>query len=62
MWTGVPLRTLLLKAGVRDKKNGAQFVCMEGADKLPNGYYGTCLPIDMVSAPPQNHEPDPTAR
>ena len=34
---------------MRDKKNGAQFVCMEGADKLPNGYYGTCLPIDMVS-------------
>ena len=34
VWTGVPLRTLLLKAGLKDKKDGARFVCMEGADKL----------------------------
>jgi len=42
VWTGVPLRTILLKAGLKDKKDGARFVCMEGADKLPNGFYGQC--------------------
>ena len=51
VWTGVPLRNLLLKAGVKDKENGARFVCMEGADKLPNGYYGTCLGIDQAMDP-----------
>jgi nitrate reductase (NAD(P)H) len=24
---------------------------MEGADKLPNGYYGTCMPIDIAMDP-----------
>lgn len=51
VWTGVPLRNLLLKAGVKDKSQGARFVCMEGADKLPNGYYGTCLGIDQAMDP-----------
>ena len=43
----MPLRTLLLKAGLKDKKDGAKFVCFEGADKLPNGYYGTCIGIGL---------------
>mmetsp|Transcript_22396 Transcript_22396/g.32804 ORF Transcript_22396/g.32804 Transcript_22396/m.32804 type:complete len:859 (-) Transcript_22396:140-2716(-) len=51
VWTGVPLRTILLKAGLKDKKDGARFVCMEGADKLPNGFYGTCMPIDLAMDP-----------
>jgi len=51
VWTGVPLRTILLKAGLKNKKDGAQFVCMEGADKLPNGFYGTCMPIDLAMDP-----------
>ena len=41
----------MLKAGLKDKKDGARFVCMEGADMLPNGYYGTCLPIDLAMDP-----------
>mmetsp|Transcript_55608 Transcript_55608/g.130280 ORF Transcript_55608/g.130280 Transcript_55608/m.130280 type:complete len:874 (-) Transcript_55608:259-2880(-) len=43
IWTGVRLRDVLLKAGVKDGKAGAQYVCFEGADKLPNGYYGTSM-------------------
>ena len=33
------------------QKNGAKFVCFEGADKLPNGYYGTCIGIDLAMDP-----------
>ncbi|KAL4795646.1 hypothetical protein BDV19DRAFT_362379 [Aspergillus venezuelensis] len=29
-------------------KRGAKFVCMEGADKLPNGYYGTSIKLNWV--------------
>lgn len=27
---------------------GAKNVCMEGADKLPNGYYGTSVKLNWV--------------
>ncbi|PQE11450.1 nitrate reductase protein [Rutstroemia sp. NJR-2017a WRK4] len=30
---------------------GAKYVCMEGADKLPNGYYGTSLKLNWVMDP-----------
>ncbi len=50
-WTGVPLRDVLLKAGVKSRKDGANFVCFEGADKLPNGYYGTSMPYDHCMDP-----------
>jgi DMSO/TMAO reductase YedYZ molybdopterin-dependent catalytic subunit len=33
----------LAQAGVKDYAAGAKYVCLEGADKLPNGYYGTSL-------------------
>ncbi|KXS99201.1 hypothetical protein AC578_3025 [Pseudocercospora eumusae] len=29
-------------------KRGAKYVCMEGADKLPNGYYGTSVKLNWV--------------
>jgi nitrate reductase (NAD(P)H) len=51
VWTGVPLRNILLQAGLKDKKDGARFVCFEGADKLPNGYYGTSIGIDLAMDP-----------
>merc|ERR1719355_156186 len=37
LWTGVALGELLKRAA---PLRGAKYVCMEGADKLPNGYYG----------------------
>lgn len=44
VWTGVRLSTLLtLVAG--GVVRGAKFVCFEGADKLPNGYYGTSINV-----------------
>ncbi|KAL5342397.1 nitrate reductase [NADPH] [Aspergillus crustosus] len=30
---------------------GAKYVCMEGADKLPNGYYGTSVKLNWVLDP-----------
>lgn len=48
LWTGVPLSELIRAA--RPKK-GARFVCMEGADKLPNGYYGTSVKLNWVMDP-----------
>jgi nitrate reductase (NAD(P)H) len=30
---------------------GARYVCMEGADKLPNGYYGTSLKLNWAMDP-----------
>ncbi|KAJ1484527.1 NAD(P)H-nitrate reductase [Baffinella frigidus] len=50
-WTGVPLRDFLIKAGVKTRAEGANFVCFEGADKLPNGFYGTSLPYDHAMDP-----------
>jgi len=51
VWKGVPLKYILEKAGVKTKKDGARHVSFVGADKLPNGYYGTSCPIDLAMDP-----------
>lgn len=43
LWTGVPIGNLLADAR---PKRGARYVCFEGADKLPNGYYGTSIKLN----------------
>jgi len=48
LWTGVPMLELLKKAG---PLRGAKYVCMEGADKLPNGYYGTSVKLNWAMDP-----------
>jgi nitrate reductase (NAD(P)H) len=48
LWTGVPISELIKKA---IPKRGAKYVCMEGADKLPNGYYGTSVKLNWVMDP-----------
>jgi nitrate reductase (NAD(P)H) len=48
LWTGVLLSELLKEA---KPKRGARYVCMEGADKLPNGYYGTCVKLNWALDP-----------
>lgn len=45
LWTGVPMYELVRKA---IPMRGAKYVCMEGADKLHNGYYGTSLKLNWV--------------
>lgn len=48
LWTGVPIGELLARALPR---RGAKYVCFEGADKLPNGYYGTSLKLNWCMDP-----------
>ncbi|KAK4553703.1 hypothetical protein LTR86_009201 [Recurvomyces mirabilis] len=48
LFTGVVLGDLLKKA---KPKRGARYVCMEGADKLPNGYYGTSVKLNWALDP-----------
>ncbi|MCJ1227999.1 hypothetical protein MMC12_004658 [Toensbergia leucococca] len=48
LFTGVVMADVLKKA---KPKRGARFVCMEGADKLPNGYYGTSVKLNWVMDP-----------
>ncbi|KAI9715824.1 MAG: hypothetical protein M1828_000565 [Chrysothrix sp. TS-e1954] len=48
LFTGVTMADVIRKA---KPKKGAKFVCMEGADKLPNGYYGTSVKINWVMDP-----------
>jgi nitrate reductase (NAD(P)H) len=48
LWTGVPLYELLHRAG---PLRGAKYVCFEGADKLPNGYYGTSIKLQWAQDP-----------
>lgn len=52
LWTGVPLDVLLSKARpiTRGSKR-ARYVCFEGADKLPNGYYGTSIKLNWAMDP-----------
>ncbi|KAK4193913.1 hypothetical protein QBC35DRAFT_9485 [Podospora australis] len=45
LWTGVSLGDLLSRAV---PKRGAKYVCFEGADKLPNGYYGTSVKLNWA--------------
>ena len=48
LFTGVVMADVLKKA---KPKRGARYVCMEGADKLPNGYYGTSVKLNWVLDP-----------
>lgn len=48
LWTGVPMLELLKRAM---PLRGAKYVCMEGADKLPNGYYGTSVKLNWAMDP-----------
>lgn len=52
LWTGVGLDVLLARARpmLRGKKR-ARYVCFEGADKLPNGYYGTSIKLNWAMDP-----------
>lgn len=48
LWTGVPIGELIKRAL---PMRGARYVCMEGADKLPNGYYGTSVKLNWAMDP-----------
>ncbi|TVY82040.1 Nitrate reductase [NADPH] [Lachnellula suecica] len=48
LWTGVPIGELIKRAV---PMRGAKYVCMEGADKLPNGYYGTSVKLNWAMDP-----------
>ena len=48
LFTGVVMADIIRKA--RPKRR-AKYVCMEGADKLPNGYYGTSVKLNWVMDP-----------
>ncbi|KAI1423920.1 nitrate reductase [Xylaria sp. FL1777] len=45
LWTGVAIGDLI-RASM--PKRGARYVCFEGADKLPNGYYGTSIKLSWA--------------
>lgn len=55
LWTGVPLDALLARARpvVRGGRAGgrARYVCFEGADRLPNGCYGTSIKLSWAADP-----------
>jgi nitrate reductase (NAD(P)H) len=53
LWTGVPLAVLLARARpiVRGSRRRARYVCFEGADKLPNGCYGTSIKLSWAADP-----------
>lgn len=48
LFTGVVMRDIIERAKPLRK---AKYVCMEGADKLPNGYYGTSVKLNWVMDP-----------
>jgi nitrate reductase (NAD(P)H) len=48
LWTGVVIGDVLRSAL---PKRGARYVCFEGADKLPNGYYGTSVKLNWAMDP-----------
>lgn len=48
LWTGVAMSEVIKRAKPTRK---ARYVCMEGADKLPNGYYGTSVKLNWVMDP-----------
>ncbi|KAI0132459.1 hypothetical protein BJ170DRAFT_592414 [Xylariales sp. AK1849] len=48
LWTGTVIGDVLKKAM---PKRGAKYVCFEGADKLPNGYYGTSIKMNWAMDP-----------
>lgn len=48
LWTGVALSDVIKRAKPKRK---ARYVCMEGADKLPNGFYGTSVKLNWAMDP-----------
>jgi nitrate reductase (NAD(P)H) len=48
LFTGVLINEVLKLA---KPKSGARYMCMEGADKLPNGYYGTSIRLSVAMNP-----------
>ncbi|KAF1811577.1 nitrate reductase-like protein [Eremomyces bilateralis CBS 781.70] len=48
LFTGVPMSAIIAAAKPTRR---ARYVCMEGADKLPNGYYGTSVKRNWVQDP-----------
>ncbi|RAK82954.1 nitrate reductase [Aspergillus costaricaensis CBS 115574] len=48
LWTG-PMMADILRSAKPLRK--AKYVCMEGADKLPNGYYGTSVKLNWAMDP-----------
>ncbi|CAF4974609.1 unnamed protein product [Rotaria sp. Silwood1] len=48
LFTGVLMNEVLK---IAKPKHGAQYMCMEGADKLPNGYYGTSIRLSIAMNP-----------
>ena len=48
LFTGVPLSEVISRA---KPTRGARYVCMEGADLLPNGYYGTNVKLNWAMDP-----------
>jgi nitrate reductase (NAD(P)H) len=48
LFTGVIMADVIRRAKPTKK---AKYVCMEGADKLPNGYYGTSVKLNWVMDP-----------
>ncbi|EKG14125.1 hypothetical protein MPH_08704 [Macrophomina phaseolina MS6] len=48
LWTGVVMGDVLRRARPMRR---AKYVCMEGADKLPNGYYGTSVKLNWAMDP-----------
>ncbi|AEO55434.1 hypothetical protein MYCTH_2299273 [Thermothelomyces thermophilus ATCC 42464] len=48
LWTGVALPDLLARAA---PLRGARYVCFEGADRLPNGCYGTSVRLGWATDP-----------
>ncbi|KAF1850486.1 uncharacterized protein K460DRAFT_412185 [Cucurbitaria berberidis CBS 394.84] len=48
LFTGVVMKDVIERAKPLRK---AKYVCMEGADKLPNGYYGTSVKLNWVMDP-----------
>ncbi|KAL2189518.1 hypothetical protein L209DRAFT_769646 [Thermothelomyces heterothallicus CBS 203.75] len=48
LWTGVALADLLARAS---PLRGARYVCFEGADRLPNGCYGTSVRLGWATDP-----------
>ncbi|KAK5944309.1 hypothetical protein PMZ80_003590 [Knufia obscura] len=48
LWTGVAMSEVIRRA---QPKRKAKYLCMEGADKLPNGYYGTSVKLNWALDP-----------
>ncbi|CAF4476685.1 unnamed protein product [Rotaria sp. Silwood2] len=48
LFTGVLINEVLK---IAKPKHGARYMCMEGADKLPNGYYGTSIRLSIAMDP-----------